>query len=317
MLAFSWARDLARNLAATQKGKARYTTSKMSFAAAVERGACSDQRISVTQEKWDADLMLLGTPGGTVDLRTGILREARPKDMIRKVEAFTPAATADCPMWLKFLDRVMGTELRDYIQRALGYALTGLTTEHAMFFNYGTGKNGKGVLMNTAIGIFKDYHRTTPIETFTVSSTDRHQTELAGLRGARLVTPTATEAGRRWARSRTTPITGGDEISARFMRQDFFDYLPQFKVWISGNHKPGLRSVNEAIKRRMNMLLFGVTIPEGERDKDLGEKLKAEWPAILRWIIDGCLRSEEHTSELQSPDHLVCRLLLSKKKTTT
>src|SRR5258708_162006 len=149
MLAFSWARDLARNLAATQKGKARYTTSKMSFAAAVERGACSDQRIAVTQEKWDADPMLLGTPGGTVDLRTGVLREARSKEMITKVTAVAPAATANCPMFLKFLDRVMGAELRDYVQRALGYALTGLTTEHAMFFHYRTGKTGKGGLLKT------------------------------------------------------------------------------------------------------------------------------------------------------------------------
>jgi putative DNA primase/helicase len=289
-LAFSWARDLARTMAATQiSASARRDISKVKFAAAVERFAQSDQRIAVRQDNWDTDPMLLGTPGGTVDLRTGELRPARPEDMITKITAVAPAATAECPQWLKFLDRVMGPDLRDYVRRALGYALTGLTIEHAMFFNYGTGGNGKGTLMSTAIAIFGDYHRTVPIETFTVSGTDRHPTELAGLRGARLVTATETEEGRRWAQSRITMITGGDTVSARFMRQDFFDFIPILKLWITGNHKPGLRSVNEAIRRRMNMLLFGVKISNEEKDEYLPKKLEAEWPSILRWIIDGCL----------------------------
>jgi putative DNA primase/helicase len=235
--------------------------------------------------------MLLGTPGGTVDLRTGEMRKAVPGEMITKITAVAPAAAPDCPTWLRFLKRVTGesTELQDYLQRAGGYCLTGLIAEHAMFFNYGTGANGKSVLMGTIASIIQDYHRAAPIETFTVSNTDRHPTDLAGLRGARLVTVTETEEGRRWAQSRISMITGGDKISARFMRQNYFDYLPNFKLWISGNHKPGLRSVNEAIQRRMNMLPFAVTIPEGERDKNLPEKLKAEWPGILRWLIQGCL----------------------------
>jgi putative DNA primase/helicase len=290
-LAFAWARELARKLAKTQDARGRYITSKMSFAANVERGARNDQSLATTQENWDANPMLLGTPGGTVDLTTGKLCEANPGDMITKVTAVAPSTTADCPTWLGFLDRVTGNseELRNYIQRVSGYALTGLTTEHAMFFNYGTGANGKSVLMGTLAGILKDYHRAAAIETFTVASVERHPTDLAGLRGARLVTVTETEEGRRWAQSRIAQITGGDMISARFMRQDYFDYIPSFKLWISGNHKPGLRSVNEAIRRRMNMLPFAITIPEGERDKNLPEKLKAEWPGILRWVIEGCV----------------------------
>jgi putative DNA primase/helicase len=113
------------------------------------------------------------------------------------------------------------------------------------------------------------------------------------LRGARLVTATETEEGRRWAEAKIKTLTGGDQISARFMRQDFFDYLPQFKLMISGNHKPGLRSVDEAIRRRFNLIPFTVTIPEEERDQELGDKLKSEGPGILQWIVDGCADWQE------------------------
>jgi putative DNA primase/helicase len=106
---------------------------------------------------------------------------------------------------------------------------------------------------------------------------------------ARLVTATETEEGRRWAESRIKRLTGGDIVSARFMRQDFFDYLPQFKLFIAGNHKPSLRSVDEAIRRRIHLILFAVMIPANERDAELTEKLKAEWSGILRWLLDGCL----------------------------
>ncbi|MGA7346531.1 MAG: phage/plasmid primase, P4 family [Pseudolabrys sp.] len=107
-------------------------------------------------------------------------------------------------------------------------------------------------------------------------------------RGARLVTAVETEEGRRWAESRIKSLTGGEKISARFMRQDFFEFLPQFKLIIAGNHKPGLRSVDEAIRRRFNLIPFTITIPPSERDELLPEKLKAELPGILAWMIRGC-----------------------------
>jgi putative DNA primase/helicase len=118
---------------------------------------------------------------------------------------------------------------------------------------------------------------------------DRHPTDLAGLRGARLVTATETEEGRRWAESRIKQLPGGDTIAARFMRQDFFEYRPQFKLFIAGNHKPSLRSVDEAIRRRFHLVPFAVTIPPEERDGELAEKLKNEWPGILAWMIEGSL----------------------------
>ena len=128
-----------------------------------------------------------------------------------------------------------------------------------------------------------------PIETFTASAVDRHPTDLAGLRGARLVTAVETEEGRNWAESRIKSLTGGDPVSVRFMRQDFFEYTPQFTVVIIGNHKPGLRSVDEAIKRRIHFIPFLVTIPAEERDSELSEKLRIEWPGILQWAIEGFL----------------------------
>src|SRR5208337_540703 len=156
-------------------------------------------------------------------------------------------------------------------------------------FLYGTGANGKSVFINTISGILGDYAKTAPIETFIASASEHHPTDLAGLQGARLITAVETEDGRRWAESKLKALTGGDRIAARFMRQDFFEFAPQFKLVIAGNHKPGLRSVDEAMRRRLRLLPFTVTIPASERDLELTEKLRAEWGGILQWMIEGCL----------------------------
>jgi putative DNA primase/helicase len=256
---------------------------------AVERLAKSDRRLAAKIDQWDVDPWLLNTPDGTIDLRAGSTRPHCPGDYLTKTTAVGPSG--DCPTWLAFVERVTGgdPDLQTFLQRMFGYALTGDTSAHAMFFLFGTGANGKSVCIDTVSGIMGDYHRTAPIETFTASHSERHPTELAGLRGARLVTAVETEEGRRWAESRIKALTGGDEIAARFMRQDFFEFKPQFKLVIAGNHKPSLRSVNEAIRRRFNLVPFTVTIPVEERDLNLRDKLKAEWPGILRWLVDGCL----------------------------
>jgi putative DNA primase/helicase len=170
-----------------------------------------------------------------------------------------------------------------------GYCLTGSTREHALFFAYGEGRNGKTTLLSTIAGMLGSYHVTAPIETFTEKSHDAHPTEIARLQGARLVTATETEEGRHWNESRIKELTGGEKIAARFMRQDFFEFTPQFKLFVGGNNKPGLRSVDTAIRRRLNLLPFEVTIPIEEVDQKLPEKLKAEWPGILANLIKGCL----------------------------
>ena len=256
--------------------------------AAVERLARSDRRLAATVNQWDADPWLLNTPAGTVDLRTGRIRDHRIGDYITKTTAVAPGG--DCPLWRAFLERITNGdgELQAYLQRVCGYALTGVTSEHALLFGHGTGANGKSVFVNTISGVMGDYATTAPMEAFIASNSDRHPTELAGLRGARLVTASETEEGRRWAESKIKTLTGGDKIAARFMRQDFFEFVPRFKLLIVGNHRPGLRGVDEAIRRRMNLIPFSVTIPEEERDEKLPDKLRDEWPGILQWMIDGC-----------------------------
>jgi putative DNA primase/helicase len=251
--------------------------------------ARSDRQHAATVDQWDADLWLLNTPGGMVDLRTGKLRPATREDCATKITAATPGG--DCPLWLKFLRDVTAgdKELQAFLQRVCGYILTGVTFEHALFFLYGTGANGKSVFATVILSILNDYAKIAPIETFTASQHESHPTDLAGLQGARLVTATETEEGRRWAESRLKSATGGEPISARFMRCDFFDYVPRFKLLIFGNHRPGLRSVDEAMRRRMNLIPFSVTIPPAQRDPKLAEKLRGEWGGILAWMVEGCL----------------------------
>lgn len=257
--------------------------------ASVERLARSDRRLAATIDQWDADPWRLNTPGSVIDLRTGTSRDAEALDYLTKCTAVSPRGPLH--LWPAFIDRITGgdTELASFIQRMAGYVLTGVTIEHALFFLYGTGANGKSVLLNTVAGILGDYATAAPVELFLASKTEQHPTGIASLMGARLVTVVETEKGRRWAESRIKGLTGGDKISARFMRQDYFEFQPQFKLLIAGNHKPGLRGVDEAMRRRMNLLPFTTTIPAEDRDPDLTEKLKPEWPGILQWMIDGCL----------------------------
>ncbi len=248
------------------------------------------QAASVSQ--WDGDPWLLGTPGGTVDLRTGELRTARPEDYLTKSTAIAPAPPGTpAPMFMAHMERITGGDraLLEYEQRFFGYSLTGSIREHAFAFGHGGGANGKGVTLNTAAAVLGDYAATIPTEMLMISNGDRHPTELARLRGVRLAIGSETEEGKRWAEAKIKSLTGGDPIAARFMRQDFFEFTPQFKLFIVGNHKPSLRGVDEAMRRRLHLVPFTVTIPPEERDPDLPEKLKVEWPAILRWFIDGCL----------------------------
>jgi putative DNA primase/helicase len=261
--------------------------------AAVERLARADRCHAAVVDQWDADPWLLNTPDGVVDLRNGRMRAHRREDFLTKQTAV--AHGGGCPTWFAFLERVTdGDEtLQSFLQRMAGYALTGSTKEHALFFLYGTGRNGKSVFTSALAGIVGDYGTTAPMEVFTITASDRHPTELAKLRGARLVTSIETEEGRRWNESRIKALTGGDRIAARFMRQDFFDFVPQFKLLIAGNHKPSLRNVDEAIRRRLHLIPFTVTIPAKDVDQDLSDKLKSEWPGILAWMVEGAVAWHE------------------------
>jgi putative DNA primase/helicase len=228
----------------------------------------------------------------TYDLRTCIGRAPDPLDYITKKTACSaaPAGTPH-PLWAAFLDRVTNhnTELQGFLQRYIGYCCTGFTTEHVFVFAYGTGANGKSTFISTIARIFGDYATVADMSTFIASNTERHPTDLAKLMGARLVVAQETQKGRRWDETKIKALTGGDKITARFMRQDFFDYVPTFKLFICGNHKPRLSNVDEAIRRRLLLVPFTVLIPLAERDQQLPEKLWSERRAILRWCMDGCL----------------------------
>jgi putative DNA primase/helicase len=290
LLAFDIARNLCRDVA--KRSQTKKLESAKTVAAVVQL-ARADRRLAATTGQWDADPWLLNTPGGTVDLRTGALGPHCLEDYGTKLTAVTPGG--ECSLWLSTLRYIFGgdEDLVSFLQRWAGYSLTGVTTEQKLVFGYGTGGNGKGVTTTALAGVLGDYAMAAPMETFIASTTDRHPTDLAMLRGARLVTASETEDGRAWAESRIKHLTGGDKISARFMRQDFFEFTPQFKLLISGNHKPSFRGIDEAIRRRFLLLPFLVTVPEAERDPDLSEKLKAEWPGIPAWMIAGCIDWQE------------------------
>lgn len=290
LVVFDLVRGVCREQAnACEKPRIAAALASAKTIAAVERLARADRVHATAANQWDADPWLLGTPDGTVDIRTGELRTSRREDYITKQTAVTPSRGA--PLWIRFLETVTNgdTALLGFLQRMAGYCLTGDTRAHALFFLYGTGGNGKGVFINTITAILGDYATVAPIETFTATANDRHPTELAYLKGARLVASQETESGRRWAESKLKSITGGDPISARYMRGDFFTFTPEFKLVIAGNHRPHLRSVDEAIRRRLHLIPFTRTIPTSERDEKLPVKLRPEWPGILAWAIDGAL----------------------------
>lgn len=272
---------------ANRIGRGSKATGKAGTVRGIEAFAQADPRVAVTHEIWDADPMLLGTPAGTVDLKTGKLRVSKAEEYLTRQASVAPRHGRP-ELWLRFLDEATGgdAELIRFLQQVLGYALTGDTREHALFFVYGAGKNGKSVFLNTAARIMGKYASTAAMETFAASRGDRHPTELARLDGARLVSASETEEGRAWAEARIKQLTGGDPIAARFMRGDFFEFTPKFKLIIVGNHQPSLHNVDPATRRRFNIIPF--THTPANPDPQLEQKLEAEHGMILNWMIEGC-----------------------------
>ncbi|MDZ7752754.1 MAG: phage/plasmid primase, P4 family [Gammaproteobacteria bacterium] len=261
----------------------------------VESTARSNPELAASVEQWDGCLDLLGTPGGTVDLRTGELRPAARDDYITKHTRIEPVA-GEPSLWLRFLATAMrgDSEMVAFLQRLAGYALTGYTTEHKLPFAFGSGGNGKSVFANTLHSILADYAARAPAEAFLSAKGERHPTDLAGLQGARLVVGSELPAGRAWNESVIKDLTGGDPITARFMRQDYFTYKPQFTILIVGNHQPSIGAVDEAMRRRLLLIPFTATIPASQRDPKLEAKLRDEHGAILQWMIEGAVEWYRH-----------------------
>lgn len=255
---------------------------------AVERLAMADRRHARTADAFDTDPLVLNTPGGVVDLRTGKLRPHEPGEMLTKVSAVTPGG--DCPRWRAFILQIVQGDaaLSAYIQRWCGYALTGLTDEQAFLFIVGPGGNGKSVLTNLMMHVLASYATTAPMETFMATNGDRHPTDLAGLQGARLVVAQETEAGRALAEAKIKSLTGGDPVKARFMRGNYFQYVPAFKLVMVGNHQPVIRNPDDAMRRRLH--LMPLTFKPATPDPGLIDALKEEAHGILQWAIEGCLK---------------------------
>jgi putative DNA primase/helicase len=253
--------------------------------------AKTEPGVPATPGEFDTDPWLLTVLNGTVQLRNGTLRVHRREDLITKLAPVQYDATAECPRWLQFLDRITNSdpELIEYLRRAVGYSLTGDTREQVLFILHGTGANGKSTFLNTISTLLGDYARHTSADTLLVRRSEGPRDDLARLHGARFVSAVEAECGRQLAETLVKQLTGGDPITARYLYQALFTFQPTFKLFLAVNHKPVIQGTDEGIWRRIRMIPFEVTIPEDERDKTLGDALRRELPGILRWVLDGCL----------------------------
>lgn len=291
------------NLSEGEKKKYRATINKLGNVGTLRAVvALLESVLAVGTEAFDAHGMELNTPAGIIDLTTNTLRDPDPTRMHSKSTAVSPGA-GHAPVWTRFLKEVTGNDkaLERFMQKQAGYALTGVRREQTLSFVWGPGGNGKSVFVDALMGVLGDYAATAPMDTFASSRGDKHPTDLAGLMGARLVTATETQAGRSWDEQRIKAITGGDRMRARFMRQDFVEFTPQFKLILVGNHQPQIDSVDDAMRRRIHIVPF--TFKPKNPDLHLTEKLRDEYPAILRWMIDGCLMWQ--TEGLEPPESVL------------
>jgi len=254
--------------------------------------------IPVLPEELDQDPWLLNCQNGTLDLRTGELRSHDRRDLITKLAPVVYDPNATCPEWFRFLDRIMAgrADLVTFLQRAVGYALTGLTDERVLFILHGSGANGKSTFLETIALLLGDYAARTTADTVLARDRDAIPNDIARLRGARFVYASEAEEGRRLAEARIKDLTGGDTITARFLHQEWFEFRPEFKLWLGTNQKPVIRGTDPAIWDRIRLVPFDVRIPESERipRRELMARFEAELPGILAWSVRGCLEWQKH-----------------------
>ncbi len=253
---------------------------------------------------WDRDTMLLGAPNGVIDLCTGDLRGGKAEDRITMSIGAVFDPSAECPLWIKFLDRVTdgNIELQKYLQRAVGYSLTGDTKSQVLFFLYGMGNNGKSTFIITIRKLLADYGCRAGMDLFMLKdrTSGGPKESLANLENKRFVSASEIEEGRRLAVSLIKDMTGGETIVADRKFQHEVEYQPQYKVWLAGNHKPTISDTTLSIWRRVKLIPFVVTIPDSEIDHDLPANLEKELSGIFNWAIEGCL--EWQRSGLGEPE---------------
>ncbi len=246
--------------------------------------------IAVTSDNLDARPYLLNCTNGVIDLQSGQLLPFDKHHWLTKQINVSFNAEAKCPVFEGFLrDTFDGEpELIDFVQRAVGYSLSGDTSEQCFFIAHGTGANGKSTLLKVLQELLGDYACNTPMETLMVKRQGGGiPNDIARLRGARLVTASEGEANQHLAAALVKQITGGDTMTARFLRKEYFEFKPECKLWLVTNHKPKLRGDDPAIWRRIYLIPFNVAVPKERQDGQLSEKLKAELPGILAWAVRG------------------------------
>lgn len=244
-------------------------------------------------EELDSDAFLVAAPNGTIRLSS--ICEIQPSDrgdLMTRALGVKFRAGAECPLWERFLERIMPEQdMRDFLQRILGYCLTGSTREHKLFIFWGTGRNGKSTLINVMRKVMGDYVASTPVTTFLAkregNSGAEASPDLARLPGARMVTAAEPPEGARLDESKVKEMTGGDPMTVRHLNQGFFEFRPNFKAVISTNHRPTIRGTDHGIWSRVILMPFQVQIPDEEIDSNLESKLIGEGEGILQWMLNG------------------------------
>ena len=251
------------------------------------------EEIPITPDHLDQDPWLLNCLNGTIDLKKGKLMIQDREQLITKLATVEFDPTAKAPTWLAFLEKIMAgnQNLIRFLQKAVGYSLTGSTREQVMLILHGAGANGKSTFLEAiACMMGNEYTQQTPTSTLMAKKGEGGiPNDIARLKGARFVSAVEAEEGQRLAESLVKQMTGGDRLTARFMRSEFFEFKPEFKLWLGTNHKPQIRGTDAAIWRRIRLIPFIVTIPPEDRDLDLPTKLRNELAGILAWAVEGCL----------------------------
>lgn len=255
--------------------------------------ALAQSELPLSLAQLNADPWLLNCANGTVNLRSGVLQRHRPEDWLTHQTSVAYDREAVCPVWMAFLARVFADndELTSFVQRGLGYTMTASVREQCMFFLYGTGSNGKSTLLGTIQEILgRDYSMQATSEfLLDKKGGSDHPTERADLFQKRFVSTIEVENGRRMAEALMKQLTGGDRIRARRMRENFWEFDPTHKIFLAANHKPTIKGNDHGVWRRIHLVPFDVTIPDSEKDMALGDKLRAEMPGILAWLVRGCI----------------------------
>jgi P4 family phage/plasmid primase-like protien len=258
--------------------------------------------MAASHTDFDPDPWLLNCQNGTIELRTGELREHRRSDLITKVTPVEYDPTGKAPVFEAFLEQILPSEaLRGFVQRAFGAALPGEVLDNILVILHGTGSNGKTTLVEALMEAFGEYAIASAPDLL-MSKGNTHPTELADLFGARLVVCMESEEGRRLNEGLVKQLTGRDKLKARWMREEFWEFDPTHTIFLGTNHKPEIRGTDHAIWRRLKLVPFDVTIPDAEQDKELPAKLQKELPGILRWVVEGCL--EWQRTGLKEPDEV-------------